>query len=86
MSKQPLMIDVDRGMYIDIPRWKSREQIKALERQWRKDPVMKLYFKGIRGRKAYLEFTSPEQRERMINVMAASIERQGNATQRVGMY
>ena len=83
MKREPIRIDIDRGMYLDIPRSKSRAQIKALEKKWSSDPTMKLFFKGIRGRKAYMEFTSPEQRDKMLQMMAKCIEKQGDTIQHV---
>ena len=78
MSKQPLMIDVDRGMYIGIPRWKSREQIKKMEKQWKSDPRMRLFFRGVRGRKAFFEFVDSAHRDKIQNSIAKLIQQGGN--------
>ena len=83
MKNQPPKIDKCRGMFLEIPRWKNRSQIKEMEKKWSSDPRMRPFFRGVYGRKAFFEFNSTEHRDKMQTLLADLIAKQGNIVEHV---
>lgn len=72
-------ISPELGCTFQIPRWRNRAQIKALDKRFSSLQA----YRGLKGRTLYFSFDSTAERDSFLAELSAMIEKRGNQTEAI---